>query len=269
MAIYRNTRNFLLILSVITGLYACDPWFAFSPYEANLETGYHGTTEKHLGLINARDAGDSKPFKIALVSDPHYHFSKLDDALLHINQQNDYDFAIVAGDLTENGLMQEYIFFYESMDRLNIPYLTVIGNHDYLSNGEKVYSQMYGPYNYTFVYNNVKFVMFDNNTIESEKSPDMEWLARELVNDHGYDHVIPFAHIPPYDTQMKDHVDAFHALMVENNIRVSVHGHKHDFSIEEAYGDGVRYATVSSPQKRTYSELIFTPGTIDIRKIEY
>lgn len=268
MQAFKSIRD-IFIFIIIAGLFSCDPWFAHSPYEADLDPAYHGTTEKNLTIINAADAGDSKPFKVALLSDPHYHFSKLHDAIMHINKNGDYAFVIVTGDLSENGLMQEFIFFYESMKELRLPYLTVIGNHDYLSNGELVYNQMFGSNNYSFVFNNVKFVMFDNTTLESGKDPDMDWFSDNLHNDHGYDHVIPFSHIPPYDTQMKNHSRAYHELMVKNDIKASIHGHKHEFSLEESYGDGVRYLTVSSPQYRTYSELTITPTGIEIEKIEY
>ena len=263
----RLTITIFFLLAM--GLLSCDRWFSYSPYEAELDPAYHHTTEKNLSLIKAADAGDSKPFKVALLSDPHYHFSKLHDAIVHINKKGDYSFVIVTGDLSENGLMQEFIFFYESMNEMRAPYLTVIGNHDYLSNGELVYSQMFGAFNYSFVFNNVKFVMFDNTTLESNKQPDMDWLARSLVNDHGYDHVIPFSHIPPYDGQMKAYSERYHELMVRNHITASIHGHRHEFSLEETYGDGVRYLTVSSPQYRTYSELTVTPTGIEIQKIEY
>lgn len=259
---------FLLSLAT-AGFSSCDPWFAYSPYDASVDAAYHGTTEKQLAEISRVDAGDSKPFKIAVLSDPHYHFSKLRDALVHINQNGGYAFAIVVGDLSENGLKQEFIYFHQVMAGLTIPYLTVIGNHDYLSNGEKVYSQMYGPYNYAFAFNNVKFVLFDNNTYESNQQPDMDWFSAAVVNDNGYDHIIPFAHIPPYDGQMKHHSEEYHDLMVQNGITTSVHGHKHAFSIDESLGDGVRYVTVSSPQRRVYTELSFTPAGIDVQKIEY
>jgi Icc protein len=264
-----DIKILFLGLLLVAVLLSCDPWFAFSPYDAGLDKAYHGTTGKNLALINAADAGDSKPFKIAVLADPHYHFGKLQDAVVHINQNEEYAFAIVTGDLSENGLKQELIYFNQIMAGLRIPYVTVIGNHDYLSNGEQVYSQMYGAYNYAFVFNNVKFVMFDNTTIESEQDPDMDWLATSLLNDRGYDHVIPFAHIPPYDVQMQNHYGDYHALMVQNDISASIHGHKHAFSIEERYGGGVRYVTVSSPQKREYTEMSITPAGIEVQKIEY
>jgi 3',5'-cyclic-AMP phosphodiesterase len=269
MQAFKSITNVPIYFFLAAASVSCDPWFSYSPYQADVDPVYHRTTEKNLSLINAADAGDSRPFKVALLSDPHYHFNKLHDAIVDINKKGDYAFVIVTGDLSENGLRQEFIFFYESMQEMRFPYVTVIGNHDYLSNGELVYSQMYGPYNYAFVFNNVKFVMFDNTTLESEKEPDMEWLASNVLNDHGYDHVIPFSHIPPYDGQMKDHSKAYHDLMVKNHITASIHGHRHDFSLEETYGDGVRYLTVSSPQYRTYSELTISPTGIEIKKIEY
>ena len=269
MKMLNVVRKRAICLFLAAVFWSCDPWFAYSPYEAGLEQAYHGTTEKNLAKIQAIDVGDSKTFKIALLSDPHYHYGKLEDAITHINADPSYVFAIVAGDLTENGLKQEFVFFHETMAKLKIPYITVIGNHDYLSNGELLYNQMYGTYNYTLVFNNTKFVLFDNNTIESEKEPNFDWFASELVNDKGYDHVIPLAHVPPYDVQMEKYHKKYHELVSRNNIPVSIHGHRHDFSVEDVYGDGIKYVTISSPQKRTYTELTITPVAVDVSKVEY
>jgi 3',5'-cyclic-AMP phosphodiesterase len=269
MLAVRHIGKCIMLATAVAIFFSCDPWFAYSPYEVQLEKSYSASTEKNLAKIEAGDAGGSKAFKVALLSDPHYHFGKLDDAVMDISAKNDFAFAIVTGDLTDNGLKQEFIFFHESMENLTIPFITAIGNHDYLSNGEEIYSQMFGAYNYSFVFNNVKFVLFDNTTVESEKEPDFAWLDRELKNDAGYDHVIPLSHIPPYDGQMIDHQERYHKMMVDNNIRASFHGHTHDFSLEEFYGEGVIYSTVSSPQKRNYTALTITPTEIEIQKIDY
>lgn len=255
-----------LSIVIATG---CDPWFAYSPYQTNLDPAYHDTNEKNLERIRSLNTNESKTFRIALLSDAHYHFSKLNDALMHINQADEFDFVIVIGDLTDNGLLREYVFFHESMRLLKIPYLAVIGNHDYLSGGGEIYRQMYGADNFTFVYNNVKFVLFDNVRWESNKVPDFDWLERALVNEQGYDYVIPLSHIPPYDGQMTEYVERFHRLMVANNIKTSFHGHRHEFSVEDYLGDGVRYVTVSSPQYRAYTALTVSTQGIEIEKIEY
>ena len=66
------------------------------------------------------------------------------------------------------------------MKNLNKPYLTVIGNHDYLSNGEVIYKQMFGDYNYSFEFNKNKFILFDDIIIESNNNPDFNWLSMQF-----------------------------------------------------------------------------------------
>lgn len=264
--IIRRKAIGLLLISIFV---SCDPWFSYSPYEADVNANRRNTTEKNLALIQQQNHEDSKPFKVALLADPHYHFSKLEDAIDHINKDPEFVFAIVAGDLTENGLLQEFIYFHDAMSRLRVPYLTVIGNHDYLANGEMVYEEMYGPVNYSFTFNNTRFVLFDNNTIESGKEPDLDWIERELVNDSNYDHVVPVAHVPPYDVQMEKYRDRYHTFLFKNGINLSVHGHRHDFSLEKVFGDDIEYLTISSPQKRTYTALSVSPTSIEVQKIEY
>jgi hypothetical protein len=68
---------------------------------------------------------------------------------------------------------------------------------------------------------------------------------------------------------MKNHYEEFHRMLVDNNIDLSVHGHRHDWSMDQVYGDGVDYVTVSSPQKRAYTELSITDVGIDVKRIEY
>ena len=81
------TRYITLLLAVLltSTMLSCDPWFSFSPYAAKLDERYQGTNAKNLALINARDADDSQAFKIAVISDPHYHYSNLRDAVANIN----------------------------------------------------------------------------------------------------------------------------------------------------------------------------------------
>lgn len=257
----------VLFLSVVcTG---CDPWFSYSPYGSRLHGDYHDITAENLKAIANLNEGDSKPFKVALIADTHYHFGKLADAIADINRRGDFDFAIVVGDITDNGLKQEFIFLHESMKALTIPYFTVIGNHDYLANGEQVYTQMYGEYNYAFEYNNVKLVMFDNVRWESEKVPDFGWLDAELENREGYDHIIPFSHIPPFDGQMDEFREEFHRILLKHHIGLSIHGHAHRFSLDELYGDDILYHTVSTPQHREYTSLTVLPDTLLIENVPY
>lgn len=254
-------------------LWACSDPFAYSPFETKVPDGLKGLTEKNLERIHRFDTAFGKPFKIALISDSHYHFNDLKDALTDINQKNEFAFIIVTGDLTENGLLKEFEIFHEIMSHARIPYLTVIGNHDHLSNGANIYQQMYGQLNYSFVFQNVKFIAWDNTIWESEREADFDWLNEALKinneNEQVVDHIIPLSHIPPFDDQLAEKRFVFHELLKEHNVALSIHGHKHEFFLGDLYGDGIQYMTVGSPQKRNYVSLSVTPAGISVAKVMY
>jgi 3',5'-cyclic-AMP phosphodiesterase len=267
----RSSRCSVLFVTVF--LFAvwsgCDRPFVYSPFEARVPEAYRGTTENHLALIKEITTGEEETLRVALLADTHYHFNSLVEAIKHINARNTAAFAIVVGDFTENGLLTEYILFHDIMKQLAVPYITVIGNHDYLSTGGIIYEQMYGPYNYTFAINRIKFVIFDNVFWESKKLPDFAWLEQALEDHEAYDHVIPFAHIPPFDKQFVNHRYLYHDIIRKAGIQLSIHGHKHDYFLGDLYGDGSEYLTVPSPQKRSYCELVISPSGIQVEKIDY
>jgi 3',5'-cyclic AMP phosphodiesterase CpdA len=271
---YPNKFIGLLFLFALVG--GCDNPFSFSPFEARVPGELRNTTEKNLRMIEAIENSNDSIFSVALLSDTHYHFDNLRDAVKDINARNDIAFIIVTGDISENGLQKEFELFHRIMAGSNRPYLTVIGNHDYLSNGAEVYRQIFGPFNYSFTFHHVKFVMWDNVLWESNKYPDWEWLVKALSEPGGekeggssYHHIIPFSHIPPFDGQLLADAADFHELLKANKVTVSIHGHKHAYSDNELYGDGIRYVTVGSPQKRAYAILTITPSTASVRKIAY
>lgn|GEM_PF-250191 len=247
----------------------CEEPFSFSAYDAAVDEKYRNTTEKNLARIASQSAGEIGGFRIALLSDTHYHFDDLRDAIKLINTRNELAFVVVTGDIAESGLLKEFEFFHHVMSALNKPYVTVIGNHDYLSNGSRIYKDMFGANNYSFVYNNVKFVMFDNVTMESNRAMDLDWLKAEIENAQGFDHVIPFSHIYIWDKQFASSRDQYHRILNENNITLSVNGHKHDYEYTNSLGDDVYFLTIPSPDKRSYVELFISPSGIQVNKIDY
>jgi 3',5'-cyclic-AMP phosphodiesterase len=265
-----------LVIIFFSALWACSDPFSYSPFEAVTQTSLRNITEKNLNRLRQLDTARNRPFKVALIADSHYHLNNLADAVADINRKNEYSFIIVAGDIAENGLVKEFELFHQIMNHAHVPYLTVIGNHDYLSNGATAYQQMFGPLNYTFTFHQVKFVAWDNTVWESEKQPDYEWLAKTLAvktdektPSEPYDHIIPVSHIPPFDNQLAETHELYHSLLRQHQIKLSVHGHKHEYSVRELYGDEIQFLTVGSPQKRAYAELSITPDIITVSKIEY
>jgi 3',5'-cyclic-AMP phosphodiesterase len=273
-------NNFLRIrLSSLIGflvmLIACSDPFSASPYEVNVRSEFKNTTQTNLNKIQLMDSVEDRSFKLALISDSHYHFSSLADAVADINMKGDFSFIVVVGDITENGLLKEFELFHAIMAKSSIPYVTVIGNHDYLSDGSAIYKQMFGANNYLFTFRGVKFIVWDNVIWESEQEADYLWLEQAFEtssdeeNGKVFNHVIPLSHIPPSDQQFEHHKDRFHALLKQHNIGLSVHGHRHQFTVKHLFDDEIIFLTVGSPQFRTYTGLTITPDDIVIEKIEY
>lgn len=262
----------ILISSIF--FWACDDPFSFSPFEVNVPENFRNITRRNLELIAANDTASSEPFKVALISDSHYHFEELEAAINHINQRIDISFIIVTGDISENGLQKEFELFHTRMVRARVPYLTVIGNHDHLSNGAEVYKQMFGPLNYTFTFHNTKFIMWDNVAWESRKAPDWSWFKNQLTEtseEHSTNEsnqIIPVSHIPPDDLQVCDSLSRYQQLLRDHNIQMSVHGHMHEYSNRRLDGTNAQCITIGSPQKHNYAVLTIS-DSVTCEKVEY
>lgn len=271
----RAGRKVIVLLLILVICTTCKDPFSFSPFEASVDPSLRNLNEKNLKKIQEIDSSANKPFKVALISDTHYHFNNLADAIADINRKEEYAFIIVTGDITENGLLKEFELFHSIMSASKIPYVAVIGNHDHLSNGATIYRQIYGPLNYSFVFGNTKFIAWDNTTWESNQEADIQWLKdaleetiRQEINSKPYHHTIMLAHIPPADGQMASTRELFLDLLTQNKVALSVHGHKHEFSYD-TLENGIRYMTVGTPQRRNYAELHISPGEVVVQKIEY
>jgi predicted phosphodiesterase len=260
----------LLTLSIVILFSGCDKIFEFSPYEANVKEEYKNTTKKNLDKINQIEIDDTASFKFAVVADNHYHYSNLKDIVKAINANPEILFVLHAGDIADQALLKEYEVFYGIMKNLNKPYLTVIGNHDYNSNGEVVYKQMFGDYNYSFEFNHNKYIIFDDIVWESNKKPDFEWLSIQLSDNNKYKQVFVIAHIPPFTDQFDDNMEqSYKTLMSDNNVKLSIHGHVHGYYYGSYYNDSVNYLMVPWLKGPTYIIISVKNESFDIDVVEF
>jgi predicted phosphodiesterase len=244
----------LLLLTLLPG---CQRLFEHSPYDGNLPAGYTGlTTAKNLQRLQETEA-ESNSFKVAFISDTHYNHSELADAIGRINADDSIAFVVFCGDYSDQGLINEYQIFYNELKALRKPFLTAIGNHEYLANAASIYAEMFGPVNYSFDYGKYHFVFFDDVFWEKGAKPDFDWIDKNL-SGKGERQAVVVAHIPPngdqYDAESRDR---YIALMNKHRVQLSIHGHVHSYTIDTTAD--TRYITVPDVGKR---QLCQSPSAI-------
>ena len=253
-----------LFASLLIAALSCERTFEYSPYQADVKSKYLNTTSQNLLKIQAINSG-STDFSFAFISDSHFQYDNLRKVIDDINSNDAVQFVLFGGDMADQGLLKEYEIFHDLLANLDKPYLTVIGNHDYLSNGQDIYKNMFGDLNYSFVFNNSKFIMFDDIFWESNKLPEFNWLENELDDSQSFEHVFVVAHIPPFGDQF-DNVsqDRYREMMASYNVNLSLHGHMHRYLFAEYYSDGVDYLMVPSLEEPDYGLIRISNGEITV-----
>lgn len=155
---------------------ACSGLIEYSPYDTPVLSKDMNKTES--ARISCEMLSPHDTFKFALISDIHDNYDDMADAIKSINREPGLQFVVCCGDITNSGLAREYEWYLEIFERSRYPFITVIGNHDYRSNGLLIFERIFGPPNMSFEEGKYKFVLFTTVLIENNyKSPEYEWLA--------------------------------------------------------------------------------------------
>lgn len=250
-------------------LVGCEDPFEYSPY--GIESGTHQLTALNLAELEKSSLPHFEPFRFALTADTHAYYDEMDELVRVLNRRSDIAFLLIAGDLTDYGLQQEYQWATDLLSKLVIPYLTVIGNHDSINNGKENYLAFFGDYDYSFVFNQVKFVALNSNTWEFDNNvPRLDWLQSELDNNFLYQHQVVLSHFLPQDERFTPQQSLDYLTIVRQNgvsLVASGHNHAHIFS-EELLGTGqtIAYLTAGTLKDRAYIVVTVEPNQISITR---
>lgn len=255
----RYVRPALLLSALALLIFSsCRRVFDYSIYAADLPDGYEQRLNTpNLAAIKASGVSSNDSFTVAVLSDTHYFIDELHQAVERINSRDDILFTVICGDLSDQGLTSEYLNFHDEIIRLKRPFLTVIGNHDYLANAENIFDRMFGDRNYVLDLSRYHFIFFDNIFWEKNGRPDFGWLEQQLQNA-GERTPILFSHIPPYDDQYDDAAREQHRQLAHDyGIALSVHGHMHNYHSDALSTPPTHYLVVPSTGNRQYCTITF------------
>ncbi|MBN1144870.1 MAG: metallophosphoesterase [Bacteroidales bacterium] len=217
----------------LTGLFllsfiSCSDNFSYSPYDSDVDKDH--PNEEQVKMISNIALSGSDTFKFALLSDIHDNYDDLSDAIKRLNKHTDLSFIACCGDITNSGLAQQFEWYVDVINKSQHPFISLIGNHDYRSNGYRIYQKVFGPSDFSFDAGNYKFVFFDNVVWENDnRSPKFDWLTDQL-SDSELPHVI-LTHIPPWDNQMTGINNlVFRDIVNSENTILCCHGHTHEYA---------------------------------------
>ena len=156
-----------------------------------------------------------------------------------------------------------------------VPFVALIGNHDFLGTGDQAYEVMYGPMDFSFIASRVKFVCLNTNATEYDylaAVPNFDFMEEEMVkNTSLFDRTILVMHAPPYSDQFNNNVckafrrylDFFPGLMF------CVYGHNHSDAVSDIFHDGLIFYGIDCAQHRNYRIFTITPDGYEVEHITY
>lgn len=233
----------------------CD-MIEYHPYDLDIndETGIN---DKNIRRIESSLAG-RKSISFAVISDTQRWYDETEDAVEAINSRNDIDFVIHTGDLSDFGLKLEFEKQRDILNRLDVPYVCLLGNHDCLATGEQVFSHIFGKENFSFTAGNVHFVCLNTNALEYNYTtavPDFSFLKSEQDNFPAHaEKTVVAMHAGPYSEQFNNNVADFFEESITRfpSLQFCVYGHGHNVSVDEFFNDGILYYECASAKKRSY-----------------
>lgn len=256
-------------ICVLAGaLYGCSHPFEYHPYDLQLEKKYRNINRRNIERILQQDR-QRDTVRFVMMGDTQRWYDETRDFVSALNKREDVDFVIHGGDISDFGLKKEYCWIHDILNKLNVPYVAIIGNHDNLGSGEDVYKAMYGELNFAFIYSGIKFVCLNTNALEYDYSvpvPDFGFLKQEIsdtTSGTAWRSTVVAMHVPPGSEEFNNNVqEPFQEYLKHlRNLRFCLHAHTHRLMVNDFFNDGVIYYGSDAMKHRNYLLFTVTPDT--------
>ena len=253
-----------LLLLPLIGLCVsgCD-MIDYHPYDVRI-SGQTNINNYNIQKIEA-NCKDKTTLRFATISDSQRWYDETLDFVNHLNKRNDIDFVVHTGDFSDFGVTDEFLWQRDIMNKLKVPYVGLLGNHDCIGTGEDTYRAIFGEPNFSFIAGRIKFVCLNTNAIEYDYSrpiPDFDFISSQLEERREeYDRTIFAMHIRPFCYEFNNNVAHVfqYAITQFPNLLFCTAGHEHHLFEEDLFEDGVMYYMNDCMKNRTYYIFTVTP----------
>ena len=267
-----STSRYILLLS-LTFLFftSCDK-LEYSPNQKDDNHGPRNINAVNLSRLMQAPGDDTVRF--ILSGDTQRGYGEAKDFVKRVNTLPNIDFVVIAGDISDFGLLQEMEWVAGIYNGLKVPYLGIIGNHDLTANGKHVFQKVFGELDYSFVYRGNKFICTNTNSREVNfdgSVPDIAWLNRQFTPDAGVKNSIVISHVMPgsVDFDKKLEQQFIGALESSNNCIGSLHAHDHSSGYYTPYDNGIPFIVTGAVLKRNFTVVTIINGELETESVSY
>ena len=248
-----------LLLSFLCLLMGSCDMIDYHPYDVRIN-GETDVNAHNIAEIEQK-CKDKTTIKFVTMGDSQRWYDETLDFVGEINKRDDIDFVIHGGDMSDFGVTDEFLWQRDIMNKLHVPYVALIGNHDCLGTGEETYRAVFGDPNFSFIAGRVKFVCLNTNAMEFDYSrpiPDFTFLEKELTDRKDeFDKTVVSMHVRPYADQFNNNVArVFHRYVTEfPGIQFCTAAHEHHVFEENLFEDGIMYYMSDCMKNRMLGKL--------------
>lgn len=185
-------------------------------------------------VLRAPDADSREPFRFAAFADVQDAVDEVQDVFARMNADPTIRFAVMAGDLTEEGSVGQLERYQRELKQLVFPVFATLGNHE-LGREDTLYHKYHGRGNHQFSHRGVFFTALDSAS--ATIAPVVyDWIDDWLIRAAASFHVV-FMHIPPLDVAgirngafaSRNEGNMLVARLARGGVDLTVYGHIHSY----------------------------------------
>lgn len=265
-------RFWVLLLVASCAVVSCDI-IDYHPYDTRFDGPTSINTHNIARIAAVCNGRDSICF--AVLSDTQRWYDETEAAVDDINRRRP-DFVVHLGDLTDFGITREFEWMSRELERLEVPYVCLLGNHDCLGTGPDVFRQMYGEPDFSFHAGDTHFLCLNTNAFEYDYStaiPDFAFIKADKAELPSHiRRTIVAMHAAPGSEQFNNNVaEIFHEKIAEYpSLQFCLSGHNHVTTTFVPLPDSIVYYQCGAAKHRNY--LLYklnAKGGIDYEVVEY
>ncbi|WP_322570447.1 glycosyltransferase [Rhodohalobacter sp.] len=146
-------------------------------------TDFEAKHTEQIDAIRNKLVGQTQ-FKFAVVGNINNSIGIFEKQLIPKINASDSQFLISAGNAVLDGGVDKYQALEGTLNHLNIPYLLTFGENEYESFGGFRFYEHYGPYYFSFVVADSRFIFLDS-TGKTPWSWQLQWLTELMKSDQS------------------------------------------------------------------------------------